>query len=104
MATTAESDRLTQTEAQAQARAFLDQLIGASPDDLCWDETYHRQGHMHIGDHELVVIAPCDRQHEPVVLTAEDWDEVRHASGDEAIHLIRQRAIHDQQRLNSLVR
>jgi hypothetical protein len=93
---------MSDEEGQARARAFLRRLIGAAPTDLRWDETHHLQGHVHVGDRELVVIAPRDDVHEPIVLTAEDWDEVRHAPGAQAGKLIRQRAIHDHDKLVAL--
>jgi hypothetical protein len=90
-------------EGQRRARLFLKQLLGDAPKDLCWDETHHLQGHVHIGSRELVVIAPRDERHEPVVLTAEDWDEIRHAPGEQAGELVRQRAIHDHDQLTAAV-
>lgn len=96
-------NRLTEDEGQARAGVFLRRLIGAAPTDLCWDETHHLQGHAHVGDRELVVIAPRDKVHETVVLTAEDWDEVRHASGELAGEMVRRRAIHDHDSLLAIV-
>ncbi len=90
-------------EGQRRARLFLKQLFGTTPIDLCWDDTHHLQGHVHVADRELVVIAPRDESHEPVVLTAEDWDEIRHAPGERAGDLVRQRAIHDHDELTAAV-
>jgi hypothetical protein len=58
---------------------------------------------VHIGDSELVVIAPRDESHQPIVLTAEDWDAIRHAPGEQAGELVRQRAIHDHDELTAAV-
>lgn len=94
---------MTDDEGQRRARLFLKQLLGDAPKDLCWDDTHHLQGHVHIGDSELVVIAPRDERHQPIVLTAEDWDAIRHAPGEQAGDLVRQRAIHDHDELTAAV-
>ncbi len=94
---------LTESEGQARACAFLRLLIGTAPTALYWDQSHHLRGHVHVGDRELVVIAPRDKVHPPIVLTAEDWDEIRHAPGEQAGDLVRQRAIHDHDRLLALV-
>ena len=65
------------TECRARAREFLVGLIGGLPDDLTWDQTHRLQGHAHLGGRELVVIAPRDDAHSTVVLTTQDWDQVR---------------------------
>ncbi len=90
-------------EGQRRARLYLKRILGSTPIDLCWDETHHMQGHVHIADRELVIIAPRDESHEPVVLTAEDWDEIRHAPGEKAGDLVRDRAIHDHDELDEAV-
>ena len=92
-------EQLTDRQCHVLARRFVKRLVGTTPADLCWDQDHHLQGHMHVGEHELVVIAPRDLQHEAIVLTAEDWDEIRHAPGAEAAALVRQRAIHDHDHL-----
>jgi hypothetical protein len=71
------ADTITTTESRARARAFLTTVIGSQPDDLCWDEVHHLQGHAHVDGQELVVIAARDEVHRPVVLIAADWDEIR---------------------------
>lgn len=87
--------RLTESEGHERASAFLSDLIGATPVHLFWDQDHHSQGHAHVGERELVVIAPRDKVHEVFVLTAEDWDEVRHAPGQSVGELVRKRAIRD---------
>ena len=96
-------EQLSDRECRARARRYVRRLIGQTPADLCWDQDHHLQGHMHVGNHELVVIAPRDREHDAVLLTAEDWDEIRHASGSAAGELVRQKAIHDHDHLLALV-
>jgi hypothetical protein len=97
-----ERGQLSDRECRARARRYVSRLIGRAPADLCWDQDHHLQGHLHVGKRELVVIAPRDRQHDAVVLTAEDWDEVRHASGGAAVELVRRKAIHDHDHLLAL--
>ena len=71
------AETITTTESRARARDFLAVVIGSQPDDLCWDEVHHLQGHAHVDGQELVVIAARDELHRPVVLLAADWDEIR---------------------------
>ena len=76
------------TECHARARDFLVGVLGARPDALTWDHTHRLQGHAHLGGRELVVIAPRDDAHSTVVLTTQDWDQVRLAG---AVKLDRRR-------------
>jgi hypothetical protein len=87
------------TECWARAWEYLRSLLGAAPDDLCWDGTHHLQGHAHVAGHELVVIAPRDEEHHVLVLTPADWDEIRRARPDERGELLRRCAIADHDRL-----
>ena len=98
--------RTNRTDAECQARAstFLTELIGSPPDDLVWDGAHHLQGHSHLRGHELVVIAARDDQHQTVVLTAGDWDQVRRAStGGQRRALLDTCAIADRTHLISLL-
>ena len=83
----------------ARAHALLVAVIGDEPSDLVWDGSHPLQGHFHVGSHELVVIAPRDGAHEPVVLTALTWDAVRHSSNDERRALIETGSITDHDHL-----
>jgi hypothetical protein len=74
-------------------------LLGSAPDDLCWDETHHLQGHAHVDGRELVVIASRDEEHHVLVLTPADWDEIRRARRDERADLLRRCAIADHDSL-----
>jgi len=94
----------TDEECQAEACEFLTELIGSLPADLSWDETHHLQGHGHLDGRELVVIAPRDDRHQTVVLTAEDWDAVSHASSDQRRALLKKCAIGDHGRLVAALR
>lgn len=91
------------TECRARAREFLVDLIGAPPDDLCWDRTHRLQGHAHLGGRELIVIAPRDDAHRTVVLTAQDWEQVRRASSDQRRSLLGACVIADRSRLAAVL-
>lgn len=90
---------LTDSESRALASEFLIQLIGTSLADLRWDDRHHLQGHAHLNGRELVVIAPRDDRHHPVVLTSEDWDAVSRAHGEHRCNLLTACAIADHDRL-----
>src|SRR5262245_12139573 len=102
----AKSDRLVRSDSESQAAAceFLTGLIGSPPEDLCWDETHHLQGHGHVNGRELVVIAPRDDRHQTIVLTAEDWDAVSRANADQRGALIKACAIKSRKRLGDVFR
>ena len=89
----------TDSESWARASEFLIQLIGTNLADLRWDHKHHLQGHAHLNGREIVVIAPRDDRHTPVVLTSEDWDAVSRANPDQRCDLLRACAIADHDRL-----
>ena len=84
------SDRSTQApsvrryksvdECHAQATEFLTTLVGCNPVPVAWDATNQLMGHLCVRGRELVVIAPRDDLHRPVVLTVQDWAAVRRDS------------------------
>ena len=82
-------------ECRARADAYLVGLIGSRHQPVTWDSTFRLQGHLHLGSRELVVIAPRDASHTPVVLTATGWDAVRRSSADQRRELIESCAITD---------
>ena len=88
---------------RARAYAYLVQLIGAHPARLTWDATHSLQGHVHLGSRELVVIAPRDEAHQPLVLTEPSWDAVRRAAAEQRRELIRSCAITDHAGLVSVL-
>lgn len=88
---------------QARASAYLVELIGARRATLTWDTAHRLQGHVHLDSCELVVIAPRDAAHEPVLLTAPNWDAVRRCPGDQRRHLIESCAISDAAGLASVI-
>jgi hypothetical protein len=88
-------------QCRARAYAYLAGLIGNRPHTVIWDSTHCLQGHVHVGLSALVVIAPRDASHEPVVLTEPSWAAVRRCPGEERRNLIRSCAITDSSRLAS---
>jgi len=78
---------------RARADAYLAGLFGSRPHTVTWDSTHCLQGRVHAGSSELVVIAPRDAAHEPVVLTEPGWDAVRRCQGEQRRELIRSCAI-----------
>ena len=92
--------RRTDPEARAQAAEFFRTLAAAHPAELSWDDTFRLQGHANVDCRELIVIAPRDNQHQTVVLTIEDWDQLRREGGNSAA-LIAERAIFSPQQLES---
>jgi hypothetical protein len=84
---------------QERAHAYLVELIGNRPHTVTWDTTHCLQGHVHLGYSELVLIAPRDAVHEPVVLTETDWDVVRRCPGQQRRDMIRWYAITDTSHL-----
>ena len=70
-------------ECRARAYAYLVELIGARPETLTWDSTHCLQGHAHVGQRDLVVIAPRDATHRPIVMTEPGWDAVRRSIADQ---------------------
>jgi hypothetical protein len=77
---------------------LLTELIGSPPAALRWDICHRLKGDVCVHGCELVVIAPRDAAHRPVVLTALDWDEIRSASAEERSTLLGRYSIanHDQ--------
>jgi len=82
-----------------RAYAHLIELIGNRPHTVTWDPIHCLQGHVHLGFSELVLIAPRDAAHQPVVLTEAGWDAVRRCPGAQRRDLIRWFAITDTSHL-----
>ncbi|MCU1360533.1 MAG: hypothetical protein JWN99_1822 [Ilumatobacteraceae bacterium] len=81
------------SDCQNSAGEYLRDLIGAPPDDLLWDDVHHLQGHARCSGREIIVIAARDSAHEPLVVTVEDWDTIRHSFGRDRGELLRNSAI-----------
>ncbi len=68
--------RLDDDRAHARAEAALSEVVGCSH-TIRWDDDHCLQGHVdHDGAH-LVVIACRDAEHEPLVLSEDEWDALR---------------------------
>lgn len=91
------------TECHARASEFLVGVLGARPDTLTWDHTHRLQGHAQLGERELVVIAPRDDAHSTVVLTTQDWDQVRLSDGSQRRSLLGAYAIADRRQLAAVL-
>ena len=55
-------------QCRARAYTYLAGLIGDRPHTVTWDSTHCLQGHVQVGRSQLVVIAPRDASHPPVVV------------------------------------
>ena len=95
----ATAPRRLDEECQADASAFLTRLVGHQPSRVCWDSTHHLQGHAVIEGHELIVIAPRDAAHQPLVVTVADWKDIQHAPNGGRVSLLRCRRITTRQHL-----
>lgn len=75
-------------DCQVEARDFLARLVGRPHSSVCWDPTHQLQGHAVVDGQELILIAPRDAAHEPVVFTAADWDEIQHSPSERRTALL----------------
>lgn len=88
----------TDEECRALATEFLATLVGSTPERIAWDRTNRLEGHLRLSGRELVVIAPRDEVHRPVVLTVDDWADVR-CDGHSAGALLAKYSIMDHEQL-----
>lgn len=86
-------------ECQTDASRFFAAVLGAAPDDLCWDNVHHLQGHARCSGRPLVVIASRDHSHHTVVLTREDWESIRRADHGDRSSMLRACAIESHAQL-----
>jgi hypothetical protein len=98
-----EPDRRGDEDAHAAACSVLARLVGSLDAAVCWDSTHHLQGHAVVAGCELVVIAPRDRTHVTIVVTADDWDKIRRASGDQRHALLCTCPITSRRRLREVL-
>lgn len=71
--------RLDDDQAHVRALEHLASVAGAEcTARVCWDLEHHLQGHVDVAGRHVVLIAPRDDEHEPVVLSEADWDALRH--------------------------
>jgi hypothetical protein len=77
--------RLDDDAAHALAVAHLADVLGCDHvPPIHWDPKHHLQGHVAIGEKELVVIAVRTTDHTPIVLSEADWDSF-HRRGTVAV-------------------
>ena len=70
--------RLDDEQAHERALRRLAEIAGEQcVDRVAWDPEHHLQGHVDVGATHLVVIAPRDDEHAPLVLSASEWDALR---------------------------
>jgi len=59
----------------------LERLAAVAGDEclhrVCWDTEHHLQGHVDVAGQHMVLIASRDADHEPLVLSEDDWDALR---------------------------
>lgn len=73
--------RLGDEQAHALAERLLAEREGGPPGaTVVWDPEHHLQGHVEIDGRHVVLIAPRDHTHEPLVLTESAWDQLRRVS------------------------
>lgn len=94
---------------RAVACEYLGELLLGVPERpcpepaVCWDATHHLQGHAHVGAVELVVIAPRDDRHQPLLVVEQDWNRIRRAGSDERPRLVDECAIRNTRRLRDVL-
>ncbi len=70
--------RYSDDQAHERALHHLATCVGNDcSDEVCWDPEHHLQGHVDVDGHHLVLIAPRDVAHEPMVLSEQEWDALR---------------------------
>jgi hypothetical protein len=71
-------ERYDDHQAHERALRVLANQFGADRcGDVSWDPDHHLQGHVDVDDEHLVLIAPRDEEHRPLVLTESEWDALR---------------------------
>jgi hypothetical protein len=82
-------ERFDDDQAHQRAERYLASVLGADcAGEVCWDGDHHLQGHLdHSGEH-LVVIAPRDDEHDPIVMSETEWDACRRGQRLTYRHLV----------------
>jgi hypothetical protein len=74
-----QGQRHNDEQAHVRALEHLATVAGAEcAARVCWDLVHHLQGHVDVAGRHVVLIAPRDDEHEPLVLTEAEWDALRH--------------------------
>lgn len=72
-------DRYTDDVAHRHAAEHVAVTLGLDVEpSIIWDERHHLQGHLQVAGQHLVVIAPRTGEHDPRLLTEQEWDGLRH--------------------------
>lgn len=72
------SRRLSDEQAHERALQHLADCEGDEcAERVSWDPDHHLQGHVDIDGRHVVVIAPRDSEHDPIVLSEADWDALK---------------------------
>jgi hypothetical protein len=70
--------RFDDDQAHQRAERFLASVLGADRGcEVLWDTDHHLQGHLDDCGQHLVVIAPRDNEHDPIVMSETEWDACR---------------------------
>jgi hypothetical protein len=70
--------RLDDDAAHDRAVQHVADALGLSaPPAVAWDADHHLQGHFEVAGSHMVLIAPRTSDHDPLLLTDEDWDALR---------------------------
>ncbi len=72
--------RLGDEQAHQLAEQLLAAVAGGQAAPVVWDPEHHLQGHAEIDGEHVILIAPRDDEHRPLVLTEAEWDELRRLS------------------------
>jgi hypothetical protein len=66
-----------ETAHERAVRHVADALGLSAPPPVAWDVDHHLQGHLDVEGRSMVLIAPRSSDHDPLLLTDEDWDALR---------------------------
>ncbi len=67
--------RFDDDQAHRLAEEYLSSVFGADVvPEVYWDGDHHLQGHVNHSGCHLVVIAPRDDEHDPIVMSETAWD------------------------------
>lgn len=70
--------RFDDDQAHQRAQRYLASVLGTDcVSEVRWDSDHRLQGHLDHSGRHLVVIAPRDGEHDPVVMSETEWDARR---------------------------
>ena len=70
--------RFDDDQAHQRAERYLASVLGKNfACEVHWDGDHHLQGHLDHSGRHLVVIAPRDDEHHPIVMSETEWDTCR---------------------------